>query len=1305
MPINIKDDYGKLAKLLYPSIEASGNVYYGQTKKLTMDEILGKNELNFESHIESFKQGPELYKSYFNWRLGPLHGSVEIAPVDNTDGRTQGFQLPSVQSVTRLYKDGTTSAIDIAGEPALFIDGTVFIKYRIALDNVVVEQLTNSGSFPIYETSANCEISDIVVTEWFDPSNVNSFNIYDIENRNFFIEESDGDYYLYIQLMSDEIKSPDVVIDITEPLTFTALQPNSTVEFVWNDADDYEINKYDGYGWVSIPTTDFTVTLTNINDKVSIRYSSNVNTETSNPIIRFTGSIKASGNMASLITNIFDSDANSMINFSALNFKFEYMFANQTALTDVSELYINISGATTSCCSYMFFNCSNIIYPPRLITAVTASSCFEGMFSGCTKLRYAPELPAMSLTDHCYYQMFSNCTSLYSTPYLPATSMRQSCYDSMFSGCTGLRYAMSILPAKSLNQYCYLSMFSGCANLKIAPILPAVSTPRDCYSYMFSGCYSLSYVCCLIGNNLDYPPTIDHWLDNVSDDGKLLITNDAPQHLINSLPQNWQLVRLSPQDITDINNITVSRPKVGFNCRLSYSEEPDKYYYVITSGADSTKNGRGELNSTTTFNMLETNPILSSTIYDECDLNNGNSNQEIWGYKCFNSPVSFRNGIYGECASIITENPNCSSLNIRSSDNNDVITTVDTDYNLGSSLLCKGIDAFYSESELGGYLPVSEVSMFQSAGGHYISDSTKKATLVSQSQLISSNKLSNIKNNIRYVDDNAVDGNDNFADEQLSIIATSASICPRISLINNLYDYSEEYKSIVCAGNAYLKVKHIKNSDSSNSIIELYANEIDLDGGVTCYSPVHIDDDLDVLGVVNTETRLTARIISDEIDPNSYSARKDCLILGNTNDNNSGAFVVSTAYAYNTGMPIASTIPDSAEITLACVLNDEHGSELEKSYIKFNVNDNESHVTISGSGVSVSDGNNVIVEVDSNLVTPLISIAGDAQVDYNLFVGGDITANSNLVVSGNLTVNGTLIATDQATDLNVSGDLHVTGDATIDGQISVSGIGAIRLGGNNNDALELSAANNYDLVLNSSNSSVDIQGSTIYLSGSTTYISGYTSIGGNVNVTGSTITLGGATIDGSAYSVNINKPLNVTGNLGVTGQVLVGDKAIIGPLISPYYIGQYRGDVYIGTAVDNNGLITGGTLCADTVKCSTLDCSNISATSLNGSANINSISFASGFTHPFAAQGNLDNMPVGSLFLAYIEAPQTTLYPGEFLSNNGITNLYVVALNANGGVDFNYLQRVTIPSVPRYAYQVLNVVPTLGGIALVMRVA
>lgn len=42
MAINPHDDYEALAKLLYPSIEASGNVYYGQTRKSQLMSYLIK---------------------------------------------------------------------------------------------------------------------------------------------------------------------------------------------------------------------------------------------------------------------------------------------------------------------------------------------------------------------------------------------------------------------------------------------------------------------------------------------------------------------------------------------------------------------------------------------------------------------------------------------------------------------------------------------------------------------------------------------------------------------------------------------------------------------------------------------------------------------------------------------------------------------------------------------------------------------------------------------------------------------------------------------------------------------------------------------------------------------------------------------------------------------------------------------------------------------------------------------------------------------------------------------------------------
>ena len=217
---------------------------------------------------------------------------------------------------------------------------------------------------------------------------------------------------------------------------------------------------------------------------------------------------------------------------------------------------------------------------------------------------------------------------------------------------------------------------------------------------------------------------------------------------------------------------------------------------------------------------------------------------------------------------------------------------------------------------------------------------------------------------------------------------------------------------------------------------------------------------------------------------------------------------------------------------------------------------------------------------------------------------------------------------------------------------------------------------------------------------------------GNLNVNGTiateTVVLGGARLTGNAYYVAIDKTLNVTGDATVSGQAMIGSRATIGVLgTSPYYVGTYQGELRVGTTL-NDGAINGGSFRATTMNATTMNATTVNATTVNingGSATLDAIAFNAGFTYPHPVQGNLDHMPIGSLFLAYIEAPQTTIYPGEFIRNNGVTTLYVAAIDSSGNVDFGYSQRVAIPVTPSNTFQVLNVVPTTGGIALVLRVA
>ena len=203
MAINKHDDYEALAKLLYPSIEASGNVYYGQTRKLTLDEVLKRNSLGFDSHIESFyNEGDGRYDSYFCWRLGSLHGSIRVDKDHIVDGITASdFDVPFVKRI--LYADSEEIiyddkliyymakpnegyALDTSMVP---IFGTIFAKYRLDKHSTAITNELNSGSYDSYEVDVEPVLDGIYVTDDFNP--VNSIDD-DISDRHFYISKENG---------------------------------------------------------------------------------------------------------------------------------------------------------------------------------------------------------------------------------------------------------------------------------------------------------------------------------------------------------------------------------------------------------------------------------------------------------------------------------------------------------------------------------------------------------------------------------------------------------------------------------------------------------------------------------------------------------------------------------------------------------------------------------------------------------------------------------------------------------------------------------------------------------------------------------------------------------------------------------------------------------------------------------------------------------------------------------------------------------------------------------------------------------
>ena len=948
MAINNKDDYGKLVKLLYPSIEASGNVYYGQTKKLTMDEILGKNELNFESHIETFKQGDQIYNSYFNWRLGPLHKSIKVLPFDSTEKITLK-NFPTADRIIHILNNGDTEYITDTNEN---LYGTVFAKYTLSIESTPVSNVTNSGSFVSYENNINLDFVDFILTESKDPTNVLNYNSFNINNRNFYINKESGTTYLYIQIVSCDgyIKNSSKHYEDL-PFTIELLSGSGTVRFL---CDDY-LYKTNG-SWETY-SDGAIINLNNIGDTLSYK-KNNSQIPVNGPIGTFVVSgnctIKVYGCAYSLLLSNWHNSS------YYTNNCFEGLFEDCSQLVDASNLIMPNTGTADYCCNSMFKNCTGLIYPPQLNSYyLNGEYCYLEMFNGCSSLKYAPKLPAESLTYCCYEYMFGNCSSLEYAPYLPATTLAEDCYHGMFANCTNLKYIQPILPATTISQGCYWAMFSNCQRIKCAPILPARSLANQCYQGMFSGCNSLEEIVCLADDSnvddiLDPHNYVDDWLYNVTTSGVLKLLNNHAGFLDNSVPNTWSINTLNDNEVTDISEAIFVFPKVGFNCKLSNSEEPDKYYFIVTSGADSDNNGRGKLTYETSFNMAGTNPIfLHEYIYDKCDTLNGNSNQEIWGYKCFNSPVSFRNGIYNENAAFTSViNPPSTidgtayqelyGFEITSSsdvNNKELINIIYDNENPS-----KNADVIYK--------PTSSIY----ATWANINNIENDTLFISNS---------GIKTTIPSFDDPALCYfNKDFGGMQqngASIDVTSKVVrnIPSFALAReNIVDiHSQVNEDGTGAGSGLYLASYSSSataiatlSASDNIYIETSVGDIKIESG---------NETIFYGGQVIVTSCESIIIDDDEIDENSFTSEKDCLIIGNTRNNNSGALVINTHYGYDIGMTIEDTIPMTSSCSLTSQLNDENGDELQKCYMKFLCYSDDSAIDLQAKRIDIFGNCNI----------------------------------------------------------------------------------------------------------------------------------------------------------------------------------------------------------------------------------------------------------------------------------------------------------------------------------------------------------
>lgn len=656
MAINKHDDYEALAKLLYPSIEASGNVYYGQTRKLTLDEVLKRNSLGFDSHIESFyNESNSRYDSYFCWRLGSLHGSILVDIGRHVDGITASdFSVPFIKRI--LYADSEEIiyddkliyymakpnegyALDTSMVP---IFGTIFAKYRLDKRSTTITNELNSGSYDSYEVDVEPVLEGIYVTDDFNP--VNSIDD-DISERHFYISKEKGVDYLYIQILTNE--------DTSKILTFTALEDSEISLSLVQRTDvqlrpvSYRVSQDDGsftddwelyhYDWsVGVAPTG----PISLNTGRKIQFKSDITgigpmPNNANDCLKFvinSGTLFVSGSCISMCHPDTDESTIDTLDDYALYGLF----------SDVKNMYgtpvlPNVNKLGSGCYAHMFENCGSLTVAPKIKSSDTYSYISENY-------------------NYCYSFMFSGCVSLVSPPKMMGYNETDQYYQSGIGTCD--------------------SMFIGCTSLKISPVIRYRTLGSSSCRDMFYGCSSLKLIRC--GAKYLASSATKSWVYGVSKNGVFIKSTTeymSYQSGPDGIPEGWAVVT------KDDDYFTVHKePDHGFRIDKHTPSDNYKNDYLVTSGTDSSTNGRGYIANVagkeSTIGKMERSFDENNTHPMNTYNADGSFNQEIWGYKSFNSPVKFRNGLYGEDWSLYTYD---GSQNTDSQQSSSPITTMTAD--------------------------------------------------------------------------------------------------------------------------------------------------------------------------------------------------------------------------------------------------------------------------------------------------------------------------------------------------------------------------------------------------------------------------------------------------------------------------------------------------------------------------------------------------------------------------------------------------------------------------------------------------
>ena len=470
MSINKKDDYDKLAELLYPSIESSGSLYYGQTKKLAVDELFDKNNGGFSIHYS-----PNSSDRYITeWSLGPFHDKLEI-PMSSIKDTSNGWLSTStgfLDSLVYIDRNGNESLIHPGEDLAQF--HAAFAKYDLIINTVKDTNIINSGEINSYHKEILCKFNCFVLTE-------NGASPLDHEDLAFGRSFILGDHCIYIQVFG--AKEPDIINTSeleAQPLTITSASDEICqiyIEII--DPMGAHARHYPKY-YVSVNDGDaraivFSITppyrdmffLLGRNSTAKLWIDNSVNYdqfegESYHLNITSTASVELSGNICSLLDGENYSEYKSTLNDNA----FYKLFADAANIVNASKLVIPDVSIGYNSCNSMFINCTNLNDSPIMKPKYIHNSCYANMFYGCTLLSevycYAINRDDDSCTSNWLYGTYSP-GKFYGVPF---SNFDHDSYDGIPIGWTAKNDIESYYYSDSFNLR-YLSINGDVTNYNI----------------------------------------------------------------------------------------------------------------------------------------------------------------------------------------------------------------------------------------------------------------------------------------------------------------------------------------------------------------------------------------------------------------------------------------------------------------------------------------------------------------------------------------------------------------------------------------------------------------------------------------------------------------------------------------------------------------------------------------------------------------------------------------------------------------------------------------------------------------------